>query len=52
MAATYRIAAVGDWESVMGFRAWGWRHIPSPALRRRGRPSVTWLRMATAVSSI
>lgn len=23
MAATYRIAAVGDWESVMGFRALG-----------------------------
>ena len=23
MATTYRIAAVGDWESVMGFRALG-----------------------------
>ena len=23
MATTYRIAAVGDWESVMGFRAIG-----------------------------
>ena len=23
MAVTYRIAAVGDWESVMGFRALG-----------------------------
>ena len=29
MAATYRIAAVGDWESVMGFRALGLETDPA-----------------------
>lgn len=29
MAATYRIAAVGDWESVMGFRALGLETYPA-----------------------
>ena len=31
MAATYRIAAVGDWESVMGFRALGLETYPVTA---------------------
>lgn len=29
MAATYRIAAIGDWESVMGFRALGLDTYPA-----------------------
>ena len=31
MAVTYRIAAVGDWESVMGFRALGLETYPVTA---------------------
>ena len=27
MAATYRIAVIGDWESVMGFRALGLQEL-------------------------
>ena len=34
MAMTYQIAAIGDWESVMGFRAlgleWLWRTVREP----------------------
>ena len=29
MAVTYRIAAIGDWESVMGFRALGLDAYPA-----------------------
>lgn len=37
MAATYRIAVIGDWESVMGFRALGLDTYPvtSPEEARR-----------------
>ena len=52
MATTYRIAVIGSWESVMGFRPWDWRRIPSPPPRRPGRPSGSWQRAATAASSI
>jgi len=32
MAATYRIAVVGDWESVMGFRALGLDAYPAASV--------------------
>ncbi|MFR6095706.1 MAG: hypothetical protein ACLUIW_10440 [Dysosmobacter welbionis] len=52
MATTYRIAVIGSWESVMGFRALGLETYPVTAPRRPGRPSGSWQRAATAASSI
>ena len=42
MAATYRIAVVGDWESVMGFRALGLEVCPV-STPEEGREALTRL---------
>lgn len=51
MAVTYRIAAIGDWESVMGFRALGLETYPVTAPEEAVRPFGSWRRAATAASS-
>ena len=35
MATTYRIAVIGSWESVMGFRALGLETYPSDVYKRQ-----------------
>lgn len=53
MATTYRIAVIGSWESVMGFRALGLETYPvtAPEEARETIPG-SWQRAATAASSI
>lgn len=42
MAATYSIAVIGDWESVMGFRALGLDTYPVTSVEEARKPSMTW----------